>query len=287
MRQHVHSYEAWDNDDDAFHHTVTVWKEGENYYQLSHPARPGSFNLDDLPTPTPIPTEFFKGLWHPSLTECPHPFPADSYQKMPAIMLPEDYKTECAEGVVGSGNFRKPSEDMIEEARIYEILKQHPHPNICHYYGCVRDGKYVTAVCLKKYLNSLEDVIQSGGILDRDGILCGIWQGLQFLHNTLGLAHNDINPNNIMLDERGVPIIIDFDSCAPIGQDVGLQKGGTFGWVKQLETSMSAAADDVYAFTLIAQYMDRKLDGCFPLPPNVRFALLNFAPVLMISSRVL
>lgn len=33
--------------------TSTVWKDCENYYQISHPSRDGTFDLNDLPTPSP------------------------------------------------------------------------------------------------------------------------------------------------------------------------------------------------------------------------------------------
>jgi serine/threonine protein kinase len=116
---------------------------------------------------------------------------------------------------------------MMAEAEIYEILKNHPHPNICVYYGCVREGEYLTAICLKKYERTLKSAIDSGAILDRDAILDGISAGLRHLHDTFSLVHNDINPSNIMLDESSSPIIIDFDSCVPIGEDFGGRGRGT------------------------------------------------------------
>jgi len=257
----MQSYEAWDVETLAFDHTVTVWKEGENYYQISHSARAGKFDLDSLPIPSPIPLVIFKGHWNSSLTECPSPPPLDSYQKSPAIMLPDGY-----EGTLDI--CKTPGEHMLIEAEMYEILKQHPHPNICHYYGCIRDGQYFTAICLKKYKHSLHDAVQSGAALDRNVILSGIAKGLQFLHDTLGLVHNDINPTNIMLDDNGLPVIIDFDSCAKIGEDLDGRKGCTFGWVRKPEPHTSIVANDEYALSLIAQYLDGKVgDDGFPLPP--------------------
>jgi len=65
---------------------------------------------------------------------------------------------------------------------------------------------------LKKYLCSLYNAVESGVILQCDIFLDGILEGLLFLH-TLGFVHNDINLTNIMLDNKGMPVIIDFDSC--------------------------------------------------------------------------
>ena len=267
MRELIRSYEVWGNETDAFDYTITVWKDGENYYQIKHPARNGKFDLDSFPTPSPIPLVFFKGHWHSSLTECPSPLPLDSYQKIPDIVLLEDY----GDGV-GRGIPKTPGEYLVIEAEIYEILKQYPHPNICHYYGCIRDGQYLTAICLRKYKHSLFDAVKSGEALDRNVILSGIANGLQFLHDTLGLAHNDIKPENIMLDEKGHPVIIDFDSCAEIGKDLKVdgRKRGTFGWVREPEPHTSTVASDEYALLLIAQYLDGKVDNCgMPLPPDV------------------
>ena len=132
-------------------------------------------------------------------------------------MLPED---------IGPST-RTPGEGMLKEAEIYEMMKQYPHPNICHYYGCIRNGPDSTAICLRKYKCSLYDAVKSGAPLDRDVVVSGIAKGLQLLHDAIGLVHNDINPSNIMLDDQGHPVIIDFDPCAPIGQDMDGRKEGT------------------------------------------------------------
>lgn len=118
------------------------------------------------------------------------------------------------------------------------MLKQDPHPNICVYYGCVRndtDDAYFTHICLKKYVRTLGEAVRSkDSPLDRVAIINGLSNGLQFLHTHFKLAHNDINPHNIMLDDQGNAVIIDFDSCMPLDEDFPpLKKRGTFhGWTK-------------------------------------------------------
>jgi len=125
------------------------------------------------------------------------------------------------------------------------------HPNICKYYRCIRDGNYIAGICLQKYKYTSEDnplflltnilvsaywnvnAIHSNSVLrsrlphfDTYLILAGIKAGLDWLHG-LRLFHDDINPSNIMLDNGGHGVIIDFDSCASIGAE---SRGGAPGW---------------------------------------------------------
>jgi serine/threonine protein kinase len=58
---------------------------------------------------------------------------------------------------------------------------------------------------------------------------------VEHLHS-LGYAHNDLNPANVMLAEDNEPILIDFGSFQPFGKKV--MTGGTRGWFDEdFETS--------------------------------------------------
>jgi len=261
MRELVKHYEAWDltTDSEKFDHTVTVWKEGDNYFQAKHSARAdSSFDLGSLLATTPIPMQLFLGRWHSSFTESPI-LTSNSFLKRPPIFLPQNYNESTADNAGGQGkrHFRTPGDDMVDEAKIYEILKDHPHQNICAYYGCVRNGDYVTAICLKKYGRSLQEAVWKGDrTLDHAAILAGISKGLRFLHETLGLVHNDINPSNIMLDDVGEAVIIDFDSCMPIGQDIGYRKGGTPGWTSESQGKIAVPENDLYGLSLVSKFIE-------------------------------
>jgi hypothetical protein len=76
----------------------------------------------------------FKGRWYASFAELPPLASPESFLRRPCIRLADDYDV----GKSGKHATLAPGGHMVEEARIYEILKQHPHPNICVYYGCVR-----------------------------------------------------------------------------------------------------------------------------------------------------
>ncbi|KAG2071487.1 hypothetical protein BDR04DRAFT_1194040, partial [Suillus decipiens] len=179
--------------------------------------------------------------------------PTDSFLKRPCILLPDDYDANKP----GSWT---PGDYLVKEAEVYEILKQHPHPNVCVYYGCVRDVDHITAICLEQYGRRLMDAVwESDPALNHAAILDGISKGLTFLHETLGLVHNDINPANIMLDDAGNPVIIDFDSCIPIGAEVGLSgKAGTFGWTIEPMPTIALLENDIYGLKQIGEFMKGK-----------------------------
>lgn len=109
-----------------------------------------------------------------------------------------------------------PGDYLIREAKVYEILKQHPHPNICVYYVSVTvitSPPYVETIWTYAYERSFG----KRSHLDPAAILDGISDGLTFLHGAFGLVHNDISRANIVLDGAGDPVIIDFDSAYRLG----------------------------------------------------------------------
>lgn len=68
--------------------------------------------------------------------------------------------------------------------------------------------------------------------------------------------HNDINLANIMLDDAGDPVIIDFDSCIPIGEEMGLSgKAGTFGWTIELRPTIGLPENHIYGLKQIGEFM--------------------------------
>lgn len=85
----------------------------------------------------------------------------------------------------------------------------------------------------------------------RDDCLNGVEKGIVHLHS-LGLIHNDINPSNIMFDED-VPVIIDFDSCRPVGQSLeGV--GRTFEWYDE-SVQYSLPSNDLDALDEIREWL--------------------------------
>lgn len=149
---------------------------------------------------------------------------------------------------------------MLQEARTMEFLAQHPHSNIVGYYGCrVKRGR-ITGLVLETFpfahdlgfAENRPDMFK--GVFDKERIKAGIRSAVDHLH-ALGWAHNDLNPANIMLGERGGPRLIDFGSCQPFGGR--LMSLGTPGWSKAERSFASAKENDEYGLSLLGPWLDR------------------------------
>ncbi|KAH8900816.1 kinase-like protein [Thozetella sp. PMI_491] len=123
-------------------------------------------------------------------------------------------------------------ETLLDEVAALQEISQHgQHPNLVRFHGCrVRQGR-ITALIIDKYEDNLRDSLRQGKAIDKDRILNGLDSAVQHLHS-LGLAHNDINPGNIMVDENtGEPVLVDFGSSHKIGASMRASRG-TPGWTE-------------------------------------------------------
>ena len=133
---------------------------------------------------------------------------------------------------------------ILREVETCEILGNHPHPNIASYGGCRETRGRVSGLCFKRYVSTLASKVNprhlnksafllSGRSHVDDTMraqLDGVLGGIHHLHS-LGLVHNDITPANIMLEEDGTWVIIDFDSCRHVGEVLrGTGVKRTYGW---------------------------------------------------------
>jgi hypothetical protein len=123
---------------------------------------------------------------------------------------------------------------LLNEATVLQKLRGHLHPNIAQYFGCVVRDSRIVQICLKRYQCSLADYAsQPLSEQQRREIFTGVEAAVRHLHS-LGLAHNDICPHNVCVDEEGRPVIIDFDSCLPFGERLlkGVAAAGAYGGVQ-------------------------------------------------------
>ncbi|KAK3307669.1 kinase-like domain-containing protein [Chaetomium strumarium] len=133
---------------------------------------------------------------------------------------------------------------IFREVETCEMLKQYRHPNLAFYYGVQETRGRVSGLCFKQYVSTLLDKVNPQHLNKSDFLLSErplvnnkmkaqldrILGGIQHL-DSLGLVHNDITPANIMLEEDGTWVIIDFDSCRHVGDGLrNTDTKRTYGW---------------------------------------------------------
>ncbi|KAG6094461.1 hypothetical protein E4U30_003335 [Claviceps sp. LM220 group G6] len=157
------------------------------------------------------------------LLRAPSPVPPDSYVKEAEFI---HYNTNSI--------LRNLAAHEIEA---FELLRQHPHPNIVEYRGCVVSDGRISGICLAKLEMSLYKRMQDSTPFDKGLFFEGIERGIRHLHS-LGIVHNDINPKTIMLDKLDRPVIICLDIWRSINgskYDYALFENDIFGLSKILE----------------------------------------------------
>lgn len=115
---------------------------------------------------------------------------------------------------------------VAREVRLLELLRKHPHEDIVKHMSCVVEGGAVAGGCLEKFQESLYDwTWMNREKSEGEKVLACVAAALRHLHQ-MGYCHNDISPSDIMFHEDGRVVIIDFDSCRPIGETLS-DKFGT------------------------------------------------------------
>ncbi|KAF3193779.1 hypothetical protein TWF225_009325 [Orbilia oligospora] len=146
------------------------------------------------------------------------------------------------------------SNALLSETLTMEEISKTPHPGIVGYYGCrVRRGR-ITAILLERLGQTLTQYESTPNRepLDKEKFLEAFESTVDYLHS-LGLAHNDINPDNIMIKD-GMPVLIDFGGCQPFGKRV--TSNGTEGWREELFFT-SEKKHDIYALGKLREWFQK------------------------------
>ncbi|KGO77390.1 hypothetical protein PITC_047630 [Penicillium italicum] len=228
--------EVYEDSDEGFHFagTLVVYQMKGALYHAMLKARYSSssdVNAEDFKNIIQIPSSAYSPKFSAEFTPVPQTLPNNYFVKKPQLISYDQISQGPRPDSI--------AEDLLKEARIYELLKRRPHPNIATYLGCqVSDGA-ITGLCLERYPHTLMNEVNPRGLMKRklrstwqatedySCILTGIESGIKHLHS-LGLVHNDINPSNIMIDNRRA-IIIDFGSCRRLGESLE-DAGRTYEW---------------------------------------------------------
>ncbi|CAL3971506.1 unnamed protein product [Diplocarpon coronariae] len=143
---------------------------------------------------------------------------------------------------------------LLDETLVMEQVSTSPHASIVAYYGCrVRRGR-ITAMLFERLDQTLTRYVLTPafGELDKVRFVAELQSAVDYVHS-LGLAHNDINPDNIMI-KNGSPVLIDFGSCQPFG--MRLQSLGTEGWYEKAFFT-SEEEHDVYSLTKLRAWIQK------------------------------
>ncbi|KAK4644010.1 hypothetical protein QC761_0048200 [Podospora bellae-mahoneyi] len=203
----------------VFHSTKLIIKQVGQYFSARIPTRLASIATIDLDSisMTAIPTNNIWPPFEPGITIISEPLTAEHFYKRPSLLQYGDTEASL-----------NPGRELLKEAKICEILRQRPHPNIATYLGSVVEDNRIKGLVFRKYAMTLSQRLRVPRLLDGERCLRAIEDGLLHLHS-LGLIHNDLNPSNIMFDNDDNVVIIDFDSCEKQGAALG-PKTYTPGW---------------------------------------------------------
>ncbi|KAI1158894.1 kinase-like domain-containing protein [Nemania serpens] len=227
----------WDKP--TFDHTKIILQKGDEYFYAKSSQRIYSeeeVNIDALDM-TAIPVEHIWPLADPKFARAPEPLPANCYLKRQSLLSYE-----------AAPSAHKFGDPILAEVEACEILRKHPHPNIVRYLGCVVRNGRIEALAFDRYTTTLYKMLVNDISFDKSRCMNGIEAGVRHMHG-LGLVHNDLNPDNIMMDGDS-PVIIDFDSCKPEGQKLGI-KGGTYGY--SLDEEYSKRSNDLYSLSKVRE----------------------------------
>jgi serine/threonine protein kinase len=142
---------------------------------------------------------------------------------------------------------------LLQEAKILEHLLDKPHPNITRYRGCLIARGRIVGIVLDRYPMTLKRRLENGMRgFNIENCMREITSAVNHLHS-LGLAHNDLTPMNIMIDDHETSIIVDFGSCQPFGCE--LITAGTPGWIDE-DFTLSAEDHDVSALRKLHAWLE-------------------------------
>lgn len=144
---------------------------------------------------------------------------------------------------------------LLDEVYILQQLMENPHPNIVRYHGCIVNRGHITGIALERLPTTLDHrFLNDASGFDEQEFEIELRSAIDHIH-LLGLAHNDLNPTNIALNEHDRPIIIDWGSCKKFGE--GLLSAGTPGWIED-DFDVSKKEHDLLAMEKIIEWVKKQ-----------------------------
>ncbi|KAM5342079.1 hypothetical protein ACJ41O_015110 [Fusarium nematophilum] len=218
-------YEQVDKATGAFKYTKfdTVEDDMIFYGQLNKPKADLSFReVTDALARIPDDEIFPKWPQKIALTEAPEKPSTDIFVKRPCVELYEIFSAHKVVHLLAEG--------LVEEAEALEVLRNQPRPNIVGYHGCRVKRGHITGLVLDRLSRELCTYLSNGYVIqDKEQFMEMLESAVRHVHS-LGWAHNDLNPTNILMTKDGRPILIDFGSAHRIGDKLTTSRASK-GWI--------------------------------------------------------
>ncbi|KAK3718049.1 hypothetical protein LTR37_005475 [Vermiconidia calcicola] len=236
--------------------TISAYVEGVAYvgklYQPPHQVD----ETDVLNSLEPVPPQCIRPEFPENFTLASEVDPAVHYLKAPSFTY-----DDCRPGNTFVADC------VLNEVSVLERLKAKPHPNLASYHGCVVKDGLITHICSERYPASLAEHVNSGINEEQETrLLSSIEAGIGHLH-ALGLAHNDINPDNICIDADGNAVVLDFDGCLPFGEKLSEETAGIMASKLSLSNRMN---DLIHGLGSVEEFLRLGCDGEHPDPDSSR-----------------
>ncbi|KAJ7454782.1 kinase-like domain-containing protein [Mycena latifolia] len=263
----VRAVEAWHTEKDEIAFISMLWESGGDFYHYQHwEASYSAENAAELfKHATRIPRNFYLAplpLPEPGLKMRAPAGTADDPGVYFKKIEPFTYEPESKDGPT-------PADDLLHEAQICERLAQSPHPNVCRYLGYVPtpDQKNLLGLCFERHCINLYQAVNGSDnseiAFGVKKVIAGVRSALEHLH-ALGFVHNDVKPANIMLAADSRAVLIDFDSCHPLGESLKGKKVATWDWDHGGETA--EPQNDWVGLDKVQSWLEARASECTAPP---------------------
>ncbi|KAJ5773308.1 hypothetical protein N7457_008204 [Penicillium paradoxum] len=250
--------EVWEQRDDIAgqirHTSFAVFDNSEQFYYGRIEAPKTDVTFDQMANALRIvPDEEVYTKWPASsiaLVQNPRTPIEGSYIKRPCAQMYEVLKDHNA--------LAQLSNPLVAEAELLYSLSQNPHPNIIGYHGCQVLRGYFIGIVLDRHPYDLYTFFERQfGTIDIEPFMTALESAVYHLH-THGLAHNDLNSRNILVNKEGMPILIDFGGCQPTGTYLKFIRG-TKEWIdgEIKDYNTSDKEHDISALAKIRAWLDK------------------------------
>ena len=111
---------------------------------------------------------------------------------------------------------------FLMQAKALECVREHPHRHVVEFKGCVVRKNRIVALAIRRYRAHLESLMKRRDRYDRAtklALLTKVRSAVEHLH-VLGLAHNNVTPYAVMIDDQNEPVLTAFDYCSTVGDDL-------------------------------------------------------------------